>query len=126
MSRASSAHPMSEVIIHAIRLAFPDSRAKRVARALGASFMTGRRIWGSGRVSQIYRRQLIETLDQELALNELAIRRLRRALRGVGDETSGAVAAASVGPVLALETGSSERTVPPSVNPRDRIGARGR
>jgi hypothetical protein len=107
---------MSDIVITAIRLAFPDSRAKRVAIALGCSFMTGRRIWGTGRVSEIYRRQLIETLDRELAENEGRIRQLRRALRGEGNGMSPQAEAGPVdlvGPLREMAEGSSGRAEAP-------------
>src|SRR5216684_6415283 len=64
MSRAGKAHLMSMVITQAVRLAFPDSRAKRIARALGCSFMTGRRIAETGRASD--RWELVSLLRRSL------------------------------------------------------------
>src|SRR5258708_4645905 len=85
MSRYSEYQRMSAVITAAVRHAFKDNRAKRLAIALGCAVITGKRIASRGRVGNLYRRQLFETLDQELGQNELEIRRLRLALRGIED-----------------------------------------
>lgn len=102
MSRYSEAHTrMSAVITHAVRLAFPDSRAKRLASALGCSLITGKRIASTGRAHP--RWELVAVLRQELAKNRQAIEELDAALRSIEHEkivpAGGARAAASLGPV---------------------------
>src|SRR5690242_17890309 len=71
---------MSAVITAAVRHAFKDNRGKRLAIALGCAVITGKRIASTGRVGTLYRRQLLETLYDELGKTELEIRQLRRGI----------------------------------------------
>jgi len=106
MSRAKTAHLMSMVITQAVRLAFPDSRAKRIARALGCSFMTGRRIAETGRASD--RWELVSLLRQELARNRAAIDEIDRKL----GEISYAEALPAVGSRAAPAMGEIDSAIP--------------
>lgn len=106
MSRYAEYQRMSAVITAAVRRAFQDNRGKRIAIAIGCAVITGKRIAASGRVGALYRRQLIETLDGELARSELEIRRLRLALRGIGDVATNSPAPAAVAADLLEQAGA--------------------
>ena len=72
---------MSAVIVAAVKAAWPDNRAKHVARALGCSVSAGKRIASLGRVPVSKRDQLLTVLERLLAANEQRIRQYRRELR---------------------------------------------
>ena len=74
---------MSAVIATAIRLAWPDSRAKRIANALGCSVITGKRIASTGYASGRFRSALLRLLDVEIEKNEARLRALREELRNL-------------------------------------------
>lgn len=93
MSRSQKAHTrMSEVIASAVRLAFPDSRAKRLAMALGCSIVTGKRIARTGRASP--RWEVVSVLRQELARNRKALEEIDAALGDIEHARDLAAAAA--------------------------------
>ena len=77
---------LSAVFVDAIRFAFPDARAKRIANALGVSIETGKNI-SKGRVSRRLRRALVDILDNAIAQNELRLRQLRRELKELDAQT---------------------------------------
>ena len=81
MSRYPEYHRLSALITAAVRAAWPDNRAKNIARALGCAVITGKRIASTGRSSKPFRERLIGILDEAIAANERELRRLRTELR---------------------------------------------
>jgi sensor c-di-GMP phosphodiesterase-like protein len=81
MSRYSEYQQMSAAVVAAIKHAWPDARAKRVAAALGCSVITGKRIASTGKVSSRRRTTLLRILDCAIERNEAELRRLREELK---------------------------------------------
>src|SRR5260221_14311410 len=81
MSRYLGDHKMSAAVVSAIKHAWPDARAKRVAAALGCSVITGKRIASTGRVSGRFRAALLRVLDGAIEHNKKELERLQNDLK---------------------------------------------
>lgn len=115
---------MSAAIAQAVRLAYPDHRAKRMARELDCSVITAKRIAASGEVSGRLRPALVKALlsnfetmrawldriEDELRLVEYQERMVARVARRrpVGDASA---------PLVAAKAGEAS-AVDPAVAPR--------
>ena|SRR6185437_16577901 len=75
--------PLSAVIVQAIRAAWPESRAKNVARATGCSVDTGKRIARMGRASNYYMRRLLPVVRERIGRNLNALEALDANLKAI-------------------------------------------
>lgn len=74
---------MSAAVLSAIKHAWPDARAKRIAAALGCSVITGKRIASTGNVSSRYRLPLLRVLDETIARRRAEIVQLQDELKAI-------------------------------------------
>lgn len=74
---------MSAAIKLAIKLAWPDARAKRIANGLDCSVITAKRIASTGHVSGRFRAALLRLIDEAIYRNATEIERLRKELWGI-------------------------------------------
>lgn len=72
---------VSDAVFAAIRHAWPDARAKRIAAELGCSVVTGKRIASTGKVSGRFRAALLRVLDHAIAKNLEELERLQAELK---------------------------------------------
>lgn len=77
---------VSTLLASAARLAWPDARAKRMARELGCSIDTAKRILASGNVSGRLRGAYVQTLISALETIKSQIEYHENALRGIAYE----------------------------------------
>jgi hypothetical protein len=104
MSQYEKDQFMSDTVITAaVRAAFWDSRAKRLALELPCSIVTGKRVASTGRIAPGRRLKLVRLLRRRLEINRLAMDEIDAQLKAIEDgETQAqdpAGAAARVGRV---------------------------
>lgn len=77
---------MSAVIAEAVRAAFTDNKAKRLARELKCSLVTAKRISATGYISVRFRETALRILDQEITRNRARLEALHLELRALEHE----------------------------------------